>query len=171
MLTFERASELLRYEPETGKVYWKAKPSPHAHRTRIGGEAGYLLRDQWNTYRQIGIDGRIYLAHRLAWLLHFGVWPTNQIDHMDGDGLNNRPKNMRDVAHQENLKNQRMQRNNISGVTGVSWHKRDGKWRATININGKRKSLGYFDDINEAAKAYRDAAEANGYSERHTAVA
>ena len=167
-LTYERASELLRYDPETGKIYWKISRGGWI---KEGVEAGTLRRDHRNTYRHIQIDGAKYLAHRLAWLLHFGVWPTNQIDHMDGDGLNNRPKNMRDVAHQENLKNQRMQRNNISGVTGVSWHKRDGKWRATININGKRKGLGYFDDIDEAAKAYRDAAETNGYSERHTAVA
>lgn len=164
-LTFERASELLRYDEETGKIFWRVTRGGWI---KDGAEAG----SQWrNTYRQIKIDGRLYKAHRVAWLLHYGVWPKNQIDHIDGDGLNNRPENMRDVTQRENTRNARMRSDNTSSVTGVYWYKPYGTWKAQININGKRKHLGYFTDFGEAAAAYRKAAEANGFTERHGAVA
>lgn len=163
MLTYERASELLRYEPETGKLYWKCR----RQKIRIGSEAGSLSSVGRNTYRRIMIDGRLYLTHRIAWLIYYGGWPENQIDHCDGDGLNNRIENLRNVTQGENQKNQRMPRNNTSGFTGVFWHKQKEKWQSQIKINGKRKYLGRFDDIYEAASAYRKMADANGYTERH----
>lgn len=169
MLTYERASELLRYDPDTGKIYWKAKPSKSAP-INVGDEAGTFLRIRRNTYRQIRIDGQAYYAHRIAWLLHFGTWPANGIDHLNGVGTDNRPCNLREATTQENRKNQRMQRNNTSGVTGVYWDKSAGKWKAQIGIDGKNKSLGYFTDIDEAAEAYRKAANELGFTERHGEV-
>jgi len=164
MLSYERANELLRYDPETGKLYWKVRL---AKRIRIGDEAGDLLLRPTNTYRRVKIDGVLYMSHRLAWLLHYSVWPEDQIDHKDGNGLNNRIENLRVVTNQENQKNRRMQRSNTSGVTGVCWDKARGKWRAQIHIDGKKKHLGYFADIDEAAEAYRKAADEIGFTERH----
>ena len=166
MLTFERAAELFRYDKDTGKIYWRSRPSKHASIT-IGTEAGTLKRDHTNIYRRVKIAGQFYLTHRIAWLIHYGVWPDGELDHKDGDGLNNRIENLRDVSRQENLKNQRMYRSNKSGITGVDWHKARGKWRAKIGINGKQKTLGRFDSIDEAAEAYRKAADEIGFTERH----
>ena len=164
VLTYERVSELLHYDEETGKIYWKVRPSKNVH---IGDEAGSLKRSGRNTYRYIQIDRKKYLAHRIAWLLYYENWPQNQIDHLDGNGLNNTPENMREATNQDNAKNQRMRNNNSSGVTGVCWKKARGKWHAQINIDGKRKSLGYFADFDEAAETYRKAADALGFSDRH----
>lgn len=166
MLTYERANEIFRYDPDTGKIYWKVKPSKRVN-INVGDEAGSLSHDNWNTYRQIKIDGKLYFAHRIVWLLHYGVWPDDQVDHVDGDGLNNRVENLRDVTNQDNAKNQRMRRNNTSGITGVFWSKSRNKWVAQIRINGKRNHIGRFDDKAEAAEVYRKTADALGFTDRH----
>jgi len=164
MLTYERVNELLRYDTETGKLYWKVRPAQHVH---IGDEAGGLLPQTTNTYRRVRIDGWKYYTHRIVWLLNYKVWPDGDIDHIDGNGLNNRIENLRDVPSQENQKNMRMYRTNKSGVTGVYWNKATGKWQVMIGVNGKQKHLGYFTDFDEAASAYRKAADALGFTKRH----
>ena len=79
-------------------------------------------------------------------------------DHKDGDGLNNQRYNLRPCTHRENLRNQRAQKGGSSQYKGVYWHKRDNKWRAQIQINGKVQSLGNYIDEKEAAKAYNKVA-------------
>lgn len=152
------------YDPDTGKVYWKVDAG---NNIKAGNEAGSLMPHGRNLYRQISIDGRKYLAHRVAWLLRYGDFPVGPVDHIDGNGLNNRPENMKDATNQENRKNQRMYRNNTSGVTGVTWDKLSGKWKAQISVSGKRKHLGYFISVEIAATAYRKAADEFGFTDRH----
>lgn len=82
-----------------------------------------------------------------------------QIDHIDGDGLNNRRDNMRIATNQQNSCNQRKHCNNTSGFKGVHWRICTNKWQARIKIDGKRKHLGLFDCIHEAAAAYAAASE------------
>lgn len=161
MLTYERANELLRYDPGVGKIYWKVRRCG----VRLGGEAGGLASRQRVVYRNIGIDGQLYLTHRIVWLLHYGVWPKGMIDHLNGNGIDNRVENLRDTTNQENQKNRRMHLNNTSGITGVSW--KSGKWLAQITINGKQNHIGCFDDKDKAAEAYRKAADKIGCTERH----
>ena len=167
-LTFKRASELLRYEPESGKLFWRIDVGRHG-RIKAGTEAGCVHKYRRNTYRRIWIDGTKYRAHRIAYLLYYGKWPEGEIDHRNGDGLNNRPRNLLDVIRQENNRNKRKYSNNRSGFTGVAWDKRAGKWKVHIKIDGKQKHLGYFADCNEAAAAYRKAADEFGFRERHGA--
>jgi 5-methylcytosine-specific restriction endonuclease McrA len=81
-----------------------------------------------------------------------------EVDHWDGNGLNNRKRNLRIVTHQQNGCNRGPQANNTSGYKGVSWNKRDGKYEAWIRVNDRKIHLGYFDDILDAAKAYNEAA-------------
>lgn len=82
-----------------------------------------------------------------------------QIDHIDGDGLNNRRENMRIVTHQQNQQNTRISCKNTSGVKGVCWDIGKNKWRAKISIGGKQKYLGLFTCIQAAAAAYAAASE------------
>ena len=151
MLTFERANELLRYDPSTGKLYWRVR--------RPGGrakdEAGTLLHGTSTTYRRIGIDGVWRYAHHIVWLLHYGVWSDVRLAHLNGDGLDNRVENLRDMS-----------RNNTSGITGVFWHKARGKWVAQIRVEGKQKYLGCFPNKEDAVAARRKAADESGYTER-----
>lgn len=80
-----------------------------------------------------------------------------QVDHIDGDGLNNRRANLRSATNSQNQHNQRLRYGNTSGIKGVSWMKRDRRWKAEIRVDGRRQYLGYFTDPNEAAAAYADA--------------
>ncbi|WEL95505.1 HNH homing endonuclease [Xanthomonas phage vB_XooS_NR08] len=100
-----------------------------------------------------------YKAHRIAWLLHTGQWPSQHLDHIDGARTNNRIDNLRECNKAENSQNKGKYKNCTSGVTGVHWHKRYKKWVAQIRVDGKLIHLGGFDTIEEAAQA-RAAAKA-----------
>jgi hypothetical protein len=163
-LTFERVNELLRYEHETGKLYWSVSRGG----VMAGSEAGYDKADHRTTYRIIGIDGKRYWAHRIVWLLHYGEWPKGEIDHIDGGGLNNRICNLRDVTRTTNQRNRRMQRNNTSGINGVSWHKARGKWYArSVDTLGQQRYLGIFADLSDAENTVREFRAKHGFTDRH----
>lgn len=81
-----------------------------------------------------------------------------QVDHINGNKLDNRKENLREVTHQQNQWNKGLYKSNTSGYIGVSWRERDKKWRAQIKINKENRHLGFFDDPVEAARAYDKAA-------------
>jgi hypothetical protein len=153
-LTQERLKSLLSYNPETGEFTWLVSRG-----SRQAGEiAGCLKRDRSEkVYIRIKIDGKNYLAHRLAWLYTHGEWPENDIDHIDQDSLNNRLSNLRDVTNAENGKNQKIAKNNSSGVMGVCFRNDMQKWHARIEVNGKRIHLGLFDLKDDAIVARKNA--------------
>jgi hypothetical protein len=82
-----------------------------------------------------------------------------QVDHKDSDGLNNRQDNLREATHSQNCHNSRLPVHNTSGYKGVCWHKQRGKWLASININGRKKSLGLFKTAEDAYDAYCKASD------------
>jgi len=81
-----------------------------------------------------------------------------QIDHVDGNGLNNCRNNLRVATESQNKANLRRRRDNTSGYKGVSCNRQTGKFRAYITVAGHRRHLKYFDDPREAARAYNGAA-------------
>jgi len=91
------------------------------------------------------------------------------IDHIDGDGLNNRPENLRLVSNRLNSMNRKKRKDNTSGYTGVTWYKPTRSWRAVVSIGGKVKSLGYYKNIEDAAMAVKSARKEDCYTERHGA--
>lgn len=170
-LTDAYVREILDYDPRTGALTWRQRADmPKQWNTRFAGKrAGCERRDKrWRTpYRQIRIDGRNYLEHRVIWLHYYGHWPRGDIDHIDGNGLNNAIANLRDVDRSANMRNARRKLNNTSGVNGVYWDKRSGKWHAQIRANGRLIYFGYFEDLEDAASARREAEARYGFSDRH----
>jgi len=148
-LTADRARTVLRYEAETGRVFWCQSLSKRA---AAGREAGTINGDG---RRQVSIDGRRYLTHRIVWLIVHGAWPAHEIDHIDGDKLNNRVENLRDATRTINAQNTRhARRHSRSGLLGAFWFKRDATWVSKIRIGGHMTHLGYFDTPEKAHAAF-----------------
>jgi len=160
-LTQEELKRRLSYDPETGIFLWIL---PIAHNVKAGDVAGWPAE---RGYWRIMLDGNGYGAHRLAFLYMTGEFPVNVVDHIDGCTSNNRWSNLRAVSHIENCRNQRIPKNNTSGVLGVSWHKQCSKWVVRIMVDGKKKHVGLFTDIADAIRARTSAERQYGYHENH----
>lgn len=163
MINQEIIKELLHYSSETGVFTWKERGRKWFKADRdckrwnnryVGSRAGSIFN---NGYINISIfDGR-YPAHRLAWLYVRGHWPPDQIDHINHNRSDNRWSNLRAVDRTENSKNLSLSSCNTSGIVGVRQYKPGGKWRAQIKVNSKTMHLGYYNTLEEAIKARKDA--------------
>lgn len=152
IITFSRLREMLSYDPQIGEFRWKISPNG---RMKAGAIAGKTSKG----YRQIGVDGRLYAAHRLAWLYQTGKWPVDLIDHINCDPGDNRFCNLREASRSENARNSKLNARNTSGFKGVTWEKNAKRWMAQIQVNCKNNNLGLFDTPEEAHSAYIAAAE------------
>lgn len=161
MITQERLKELLEYNPDTGVFIWKVQAS---NRAIIGSAAGFIHA---KGYRHIGLDGREYKAHRLAWLYMYGEFPENQIDHINHKRDDNRLVNFRSVKNCVNGKNQSIPSDNTSGIIGVYWHKQGKKWKASIMVDGKHIHLGMFKEKALAALSRKAAEIKYGFHPNH----
>ena len=146
--TFERVHELLRYEAEAGKLFWKKSNS---NRIKVGGEAGSVAS---NGYRYVGIDGKLLLAHRVVFFMQSGKWPSGDIDHKDGDRLNNAWDNLRECNRRTNNENRKRPTGAVP-VLGVSISR--GRYKAQIQVDGRNMGLGRYNTINDAEAAYLSA--------------
>ena len=147
----------LRYEPETGKLYWRrcATVSTRWNTRHAGKEAGSINR---YGYRIVFLEGAAIRAHRIVWSMTHGAWPDQDIDHVDHDRANNRIENLRVVSRKDNCRNASLSKRNTSGHAGVTWCRRTQKWQAQIAPNRRTVHLGRFHDITDAI-AVRKAAE------------
>ena len=163
ILTQERLRSLLDYDPMSGDFRWRV------NRT-AGVKVGDLAGSQDNEgYRLLSVDGRLYKAHRVAWLYMTGIWPPHVIDHIDQNPSNNAFSNLRLASTAQNGMNRRMDKRNRTGVTGVTWCTSSQKWRADIGENGKLIRLGRFDTLLDAVAARKLAERkhrANDYIQR-----
>ncbi len=154
-LSRDHLAERLSYDGDTGLFTWKKSPVP---RIPVGTVAG-CTSDKG--YTVIVCMGRLYQAHRIAWLLAHGEWPTGDIDHINGIRSDNRIANLRDVSrsvNQQNLK--RARRDNQTGLLGVK-RARNGAFEARINLQGRYVHLGTFPAAAEAHEAYLSAKRNN----------
>ena len=161
MINYDEAHRIFRYDPVWGKLYYRIDRGTQGIR---GREVGWVN----DGYRKTKIDGKCYSVHRIIWLMVYGNWPNN-IDHVNHAPDDNRIENLRSVTHHENLLNQKLQKNNKSGIVGVRWCGPRNKWLARISINKNVVHLGYFDNIFEAACARKSAENKNGYHQNHGA--
>jgi len=174
----ETLLELLRYEPETGKLFWRERPEKYsAH-----AENPLQEHNRWNArhanteafthvylgYHHGALLGRLVKAHRVIWKMMTGQDP-DQIDHINGKRADNRWANLRNVSHAENGRNQRLARNNTTGVNGVSFHRKRKRFVASIRAGGTTKWVGEFKTLEEAADARAAANQKYGYHANHGA--
>ena len=139
-ITVQRLQEQLRFDQDAGRFYW-----------RKSGKMAGAIRPKG--HRQIAVDGRLYMEHRLVWLVLHAKWPDGEIDHIDGDPANNRPTNLRDVCRAVNGQNQRRaNRDSKTGFLGVTINA--GRYAAGINCGGKKIYLGRYDTPEAAHAAY-----------------
>ncbi len=122
---------------------------------RVGAPAGAIRKDG---YMHVALCGKTYLAHRLAWALVHGDWPQHQIDHIDGNRLNNAISNLRDVSPTTNQQNRRRAyKTSTTGLLGASLDRARGKFVARIKVGNRNLTLGRFDTAQEAHEAYLSA--------------
>lgn len=145
-LTAERLRAVLHYDPTTGLFTWI---KPTSNRVKVGQVAKRTKRD----YVTIRIDKVTYAAGRLAWLYMRGVWPTNEIDHWNGDHGDNVWTNLRDVTHKINQQNIREPHRDSTGLLGVI-RRESGRFEAKLWVGDRYKNLGHFDTAEDAHAAY-----------------
>ena len=181
-ISIDDARRLYDYDPETGCMTFKERQAsdfPWHHRPdalaatfnrKKAGKTAYMSPYP-NGYLRVSVLGKSHLAHRFAWFLHTGEWPSGVIDHINGDRSDNRIGNLRDVSPSENASNRRPGTNSQYELTGISLLKdknvyvvsviRDGqqlptKWCKTLEeAMDHRVSMGFIPHVQkEAAKPW-----------------
>lgn len=162
-LTQAYLKTILRYDPESGLLYW-VKPNPLWRSGKPGMVAGCLHKS--TGYWVVKIDGIDYRAHRVIWVMWYGEWPLHEVDHKDGDKINNRIANLRPATHPQNTANKRRRskRRYPKGVDLLP----SGRFRAKICVNYKQINIGVFDSAEEASAAYLAKAQ-EYFGEFHSA--
>lgn len=165
--------QLLRYEPETGRLFWLPRPVElfANKRTWKIWNKRYAEKEAFtyvsNGYKTGRIFDRPHFAHRVAWAIAYGESPVMEIDHIDGDRANNRLANLRHVSGADNQRNKSLNKNNASGFLGVCWDKGRGQWMARISHEGRAVPLGRFDNKDDAISARSAALVQYGYHPNH----
>lgn len=148
IVTAEVARNDLEYDPASGKILWKTNGKART----VGACAGTKTA---RGYIKIHYKYKQYWAHRLAWLLYYGDWPTKTIDHINGVKSDNRISNLRDISLASNNRSiVSLNSNNSSGFRGVYFHSGYSKWCAAISIDGKKTHICSFSTKEAAASSY-----------------
>ncbi len=147
-LSVGRARELLDYDHATGEFRWRVRRGRQA--------AGAIAGTPHNHgYWGIRMLGQSHLAHRLAWFMHYGEWPSDQLDHINGDKRDNRIANLRVVTNRQNNENYRSAKHNSkTGYLGVCYEPRGGSYVAYLRVEGRTRNLGTYRTPKEAHEAY-----------------
>ena len=143
----------LSYDHETGVFRWLANGTRGVKAGDIAGTKnsyGYIV---------LSVGGKKILAHRVAWLFVYKDFPYGHIDHINRNKSDNRIANLRNANAEQNAQNRQKNCKNTSGYKGVTWHKRDKKWQASITIKGHKKHLGYYKNAKDAYSAYVKASK------------
>jgi hypothetical protein len=148
MVTQKRLKEL--FYLADGQLFWKDADN-HRKRNKVAGTLD-KTKGRW----RLIVDGKTHYLHRLIFLYVNGYLPK-LVDHIDGNPLNNSPCNLREATPQQNNFNRGLESTSTTGIKGVCWYGREGKWRVQMNVNGKRKTIGSFRDIELAELVAQEA--------------
>lgn len=175
----DELTQVLDYDPATGDFRWRARPVEAFEDSGFGREytakawnARYVgtvagTVNKVNGYRYIRLGPINYLAHRLAFIVQTGLYPEQQVDHINGCRDDNRWSNLREVSATDNRMNVAIGRNNRSGAIGVNIDKRTNKWRASYMVGGKNIHIGVFESKDAAIQARLTASQSNGFHPNH----
>lgn len=151
-LTAERLREVLVYDSLSGTFVWRIDRYQNIKAGRIAGNLNPV------GYIGICIDYRLHLAHRLAWLYVYGIWPTNEIDHINGNRSDNRICNLREATAAQNRQNyKKANATNKTGYLGVRTKNNGRTFEANIQVKGRTKYIGAFSTADAAHAAYLTA--------------
>lgn len=121
-------------------------------------------------YLTVSFCGVKYYVHRLAWFLHYGTWPTGSIDHVNGDGLDNRIENLRCVSHSDNMRNRKKHTRKHDlpfGITSRTSESAGTRYRAQVGVNGRCVHSKTFCNLDEAIAAREEMLKQHGYHSNH----
>lgn len=177
-LSAEDLGRLVRLEPDSGRLFWRVRPTeffvagPEQERAAKSWNTSFAGREAFRTLSGNGyyhgtLLGEKVCAHVVVFALYHGRWPDHTIDHVNGDRLDNRPENLRDVPHIQNMRNQPLSRASTTGVTGVHFDRARGKYAAHITIRGKTVHLGRFSAMGAAVRVRKRAEAKHGFHKNH----
>lgn len=126
-----KINKAFRYDSETGDIYWEIACGIHHS---VGAVAGCL---DAKGYVIVRLDGKGYKAHRLAWLLYYGKWPSNSLDHINGIKNDNRISNLREASSQQNAQNRKVCNDSATGIKGLYRNPKSNGWRACVARGGQ----------------------------------
>lgn len=150
ILTQEKLKELFDYKD--GFLFWKVNRGSNQLKDK---KAGWINEGR---HYDVMVQNKTYKLHRLIFAWHHGYFPK-EIDHIDGNPLNNKIENLRPVTHSQNMQNSRLRKDNISGEKGVTWDKRFNKWRVHCVLDKKQYYGGSFKNLTEAIESVRKLRE------------
>ena len=171
--------QLLRYDPETGKLFWRERDPKWFAST--GRQTKEHRAANWNSryankeaftatalgYRVGRIFDRMHRAHRVIWAMEIGSWPVGEIDHINGQRDDNRLSNLRDVSSSINGRNKCLRSDNTSGHQGIYWSAAAGKWVSCAWVDGTYHYFGLHADLSDAVAARKVADPLLGFHENH----
>lgn len=174
--TIETLHKLLSCDYAAGILTWRVRTKEHfgkmtekqgeAWNRRYAGKRAFTSKLSCGYYQGI-ILGEHYLAHCVIFAMGNGEWSKDEVDHKNHIRGDDRFDNLREATSEQQNQNRSLFRNNKSGHVGVSWYKRTGQWRACIMVDKKQKTLGYFDEIEDAIDARQTASDKHGYHANH----
>lgn len=171
--TQEYLQQCFNYDPETGLLYWKARPPEHFRNKRAqaifngtyaGKETAKALDK--DGYKTLSLDRKSFYTHRIIYKLEKGLDPEHT-DHVNGNRADNKFDNLRSVSQTINMKNVKMYITNTSGVVGVRWDKNKNRWFAYIGSGKTKIHIGRFIAFGDAVKARKQKEIELGYHENH----
>jgi hypothetical protein len=174
--SLEYVASRLSVDLEKGLLFWKAKDEKEEPRPRernrwnsrwAGKPAGTVEEENGCKRVRVRLRDNAYPAHSLIWLLHTGCAPKEELDHINGNGADNRLSNLRDVSHSVNMRNKKRYKNNSSGVAGVVFYAPTNRWKATVQADGQKIDLGYFKHKQDAATAVLQTRKQHAFTDTH----
>lgn len=159
----EYLRECFDYDPESGALVWKHRPVSHFKNE--AGAVSFNSRFAGRPVTNVGKNGYItmsicdhpYLAHRVIWKLVTGRDPVEMIDHIDGNRANNRWENLREATRQQNCMNRTVGSKSATGVSGVRFEPKTGRYIVAVSVRNRSVHVGCFDTLDDAIVARKNA--------------